>query len=662
MALTNFRCFQACTSRIQACRQLLTGSRGSIHFIQPISSPRFCFCSSSELQTVCSETGFLLPGYRNYHMELGNHLSSVIIRTVQLHEEAGNHLQYNNKWADEQIFLKQLNQLSSYKDISKLLSSLESLSDTMVAATLQRLCDVQLEDNVLKNPEEVMEDEVFRSLCFQLQQQSQNLSDSGLVNALNALIKLRVDPWSTLMVRLVSESQERLDKNQMSIENLCVLAESVFSLEGSGCAMFEEIMDQIQSAIREDWKVNEIAMVYRVLQLGIGERGKYQDLLNKMNNITVTQVSQFNPRQTCTVLNALVVLDQTQALPLVIKLCKHSIRHIPHFTDDELVNVLEAFIHFGHNDQFFTEALERHVTKCAFTMHPSTHTKVMQYCSKKHILSKAIFNVVAESFVYNTDNFTTTQIAELVVPFGKLNYLPPSAPSFFRKLEIILSTRFVQFQPHVLLNLLHSCTLLERYPLNFLAKVFNPYFLQQLQTKEPHMKKLVLSQLTQMFLTVILECPSYDGPKLLPKYRVKSFLTPGHSLESLPDVHFFSRVKTGLVDLLGARTYFASHVLTPYCYTLDIEIKLDAEGFVLPANRNEDVHQRIALCIDDQKRFCTNSHNLLGREAIKQRHLQLLGYNVVQIPFFEFQQLQNRGDILEYLHRKVFPSSYRLSW
>nr|XP_060630044.1 FAST kinase domain-containing protein 3, mitochondrial [Anolis sagrei ordinatus]XP_060630045.1 FAST kinase domain-containing protein 3, mitochondrial [Anolis sagrei ordinatus] len=662
MALTNFRCFQACISRVQACRQLLTGSRALILFTQPISSPKFCFCSSSELQMVCSETGFLLPGCRNYHMELGNHLSSVIIRTEQLHEEAGSNLKSNNKWADEQMFLKQLNQLSSYKDISKLIHSLESLSDTMVAATLQRLCDVQLEDNVLKNLEEVMEDEVFSSLCFQLEQQSPNLSDSGLVNALNALIKLRVDPWSTLMVRLVSESQERLDKNQMSIKNLCVLAESVFSLEGPGCAMLEEIMAQIQSANLEDWKVNEIVMVYRVLQLGIGERGKYQDLLNKMNDIAVTQVSQFNPRLTCTVLNALVVLDQTQALPLVIKLCKHSIRHVPHFTDDELVNVLEAFIHFGHNDQFFTEALERHVTKCGFTMHPSTHSKVMQYCSKKHILSKTIFNVVAESFVYNADNFTTTQIAELVVPFGKLNYLPPSAPSFFRKLERILSTRFVQFQPHVLLNLLHSCTLLERYPLNFLAKVFSPYFLQQLQTKEPHLKKLVLSQLTQMFLTVILECPSYDGPKLLPKYRVKSFLTPGHSLESLPDVHFFSRVKAGLVDLLGARTYFASHVLTPYCYTLDIEIKLDEEGFVLPANRNEDVYQRIAVCIDDQKRFCANSHNLLGREAIKQRHLRLLGYDVVQIPFFEFESLHNRGDILEYLHRKVFPSSYRLSW
>lgn len=40
---------------------------------------------------------------------------------------------------------------------------------------------------------------------------------------------------------------------------------------------------------------------------------------------------------------------------------------------------------------------------------------------------------------------------------------------------------------------------------------------------------------------------------------------------------------------------------------------------------------RIALCIDDQKRFCTNSHNLLGKEAIKRRQLKLVGYEVVQV-------------------------------
>ncbi|XP_034957186.2 FAST kinase domain-containing protein 3, mitochondrial isoform X1 [Zootoca vivipara] len=662
MASMNFRCFQASISRLQACRQLLTQGTALNHFGQQIRQLRLCPHGPSTLQTVCSVCGFQCTTCRNYHMELGNH-PGYVTGMVQLRGEAGNSVKSGSTWTDEQVFLKKLNCFCSYKDIFRFVSTMESLSDTMVAAVLQRVCDVQLEDSMLKNPEEVMEDEVFRSLCFQLEQESPSLSESALVNSLNALIKLRVSPWSTLMVRLVSESQERLDKGQMTIRNLCVLGESLFNLEGPSCAILEQIMDQVQSTNLEDWKADEMAMVYKMLQLGVGERGKYQALLNKMSSLAVTQVPQFSPEITSTVLNALVVLDQTQAIPLVIKLCKHSVRHVPHFTDNELEKVLEAFIHFGHNDQFFTEALERHVAKHAFTMHPSAVSKVMQFCSRKRILSKSIFNAVAESFIYNADNFTTAQIAEQIIPFGKLNYLPPCAPSLFQKLERILSTRSAQFQPHVFLSLLHACTLVERYPLNFLAKVFSPYFLQQLQAEGPGLKKSVLSQLTQLFLTATLECPSYEGPQLLPKYFVKSFLTPDHSMESLVESHLYNRVKAGLTDLLGARIYFASHVLTPYCYTLDIEIKLNDEGFVLPANRHEEAYQsRIALCIDDQRRFCTNSHNLLGNEAIKQRHLQLAGYKVVQIPFFEFESLKTRSDIVEYLHKKIFSNSYRLSW
>lgn len=103
-------------------------------------------------------------------------------------------------------------------------------------------------------------------------------------------------------------------------------------------------------------------------------------------------------------------------------------------------------------------------------------------------------------------------------------------------------------------------------------------------------------------------------------------------------------------------------------------------------------HYRIALCIDGQRRFTTNKRQLLGKEAIKQRHLKLLGYEVVQvrpstsvpsehvfdeipnffvlhiffpifqIPYYEFEKLQNKASVLEYLHQKIFPHSYRLSW
>ncbi|KFQ22692.1 FAST kinase domain-containing protein 3 [Mesitornis unicolor] len=558
---------------------------------------------------------------------------------------------------DEQLFFKKLNSLCTSKEIFDFLSSLEVMSDTMASGALQRVSEVEVDDDGLKNPEGVFENDIFRALCFQFEFESSKLSNTGLISALQALIKLRIDPQSTLMASLLSECEERLGKGQLTVKNLCALGESLLELKGPSCATVEQIVNHMQEKDIEKWSPREMVMVYKMLQMTVREGEQYQDLLNRMNSVTLTLVSQLSPKFTSGILNSLADLHQTWAVPLVTALCKHSVKHIPYFTGEELVNVLEAFLYFGHREQIFMEALEIHVPKSISTMHPQTVSKVMQYCCRKTILSKPIFDAVAEGFISHADEFTTDQIAECIIPFGTLNYLPPSALSLFMKLETVLHTRFRHFQPHTLLKLLHSCVLIQRYPVNFLPKIFSPYFLQQLQAQPPGLDRIVGSQLTQLFLTVTLECPFYEGPKLLPKYQVKASLVPHSSL----DVHLLKRVKTGLLYLLKKRIYFALKVSTPYFYTVDIEIKLDEEGFVLPAAQCEEVHRRVALCVDGQNRFCINSHNLLGEEAIKQRHLQLLGYEVVQIPFFEIESLQNCRKMAEYLHKKIFPHTYGLS-
>ncbi|NXL91096.1 FAKD3 protein, partial [Alectura lathami] len=552
---------------------------------------------------------------------------------------------------DEEMFFKKLNSLGTSKEIFEFLRSVEVMSDIMASGALQRISEVEVDDTGVKNPEEVLENEVFRALCFQFEFESSKLSNTGLLDALQALLKLRVDPQSTLMANLLSESKERLGNRRLNAENLCSLGESLLELDGPSCAMLEQIVSHMREKDIENWSPREMAMVYKILQVTVGEGEQCRDLLSRMNSATLTIAHLLSPELTSVILSSLVALRQTQAVPLVMALCKHSVKHVPYFTDDELVKVLAAFLFFGHREHVFTEALEAHVPASISTMRPETVSKVMQYCCQKAILSKPIFDAAAEHFISDADSFTTTQIAESIVPFGTLNYLPPSASSLFRKLEAVLQTRFSQFQPHTLLNLLHSCVLIQRYPVNFLAKIFSPYFLQQLQAQPPGLDRFVASQLTQLFLTVTLECPFYKGPKLLPKYQVNVFLTPRCS----PDVHLLKRVKSGLLYLLKKRMYFSSEVSTPYFYTVDIEIKLDEEGFILPATQCEEIHTRIALCVDGRNRFCLNSHNLLGEEAIKQRHLQLLGYKVVQVPFFEVESLKSCRKMAEYLHKKILP-------
>ncbi|XP_046879960.1 FAST kinase domain-containing protein 3, mitochondrial [Hypomesus transpacificus] len=563
--------------------------------------------------------------------------------------------------ADEQAFQVRLDSCSSSRQVFRLLGAMEIMSDNMAAAVLHRVADLEKDTHCLKDPS-VLEQDTLRALCYQLEQDSCHLTDAGLVSALLGCTRLYLDPWSTLVVRLVSESQERLDKGQMSVGQLCTLGQAMLALEGPSCGMLEQVMEQVKKQEPGQWSLAELTAVYGLLQGGVGKEGQYQGLLHAMHLHAMSIAYLMDPPAVSRVMGALVVLNQTQAMPLVISLCKQAVRHVPNFRDEELTVVLGALMHFGHSDHHFVEAMERYVPSMAFTSHPETVSKVMQYFGRRNILSLPVFDAVAESFVYRADDYTTSQVAHQIMPFGKLGYLPPNAGQLFRKVEAILHRRFSHFQPKTLLNLLHTCILVERYPVNFVSKVFNKYFLQQLHVKDEGMDRIVLAQLTQLYMSLKLECPFYEGPRLPPKYRVKSFLTPGRSLETQVDSQLYNYVKNGLVDLLGSRAYFASKVLTPYRYTIDVELKLDEEGYVLPASHTEDVYKRIAICIDGHKRFASNARQLLGKEAIKQRHLRLLGYEVVQIPYYEFEKLRNHTEIVQYLHKKIFPHSYRLSW
>ncbi|XP_020791302.2 FAST kinase domain-containing protein 3, mitochondrial [Boleophthalmus pectinirostris] len=612
-------------------------------------------------------------GYRKLQLDLSRRRLTTIVRepsfvassSVGLHKDSFPRFcltqMHHPTPAEQQAFHMRLNKCTSSRQVFRFLYSVEVMTDSMAAASLHRVADLEQGENCLKDPS-VLEELIIRALCKQLEEDSGRLTDGGLVSALLACTRLYLDPWSTLMVRLVSESQERLDRGYLNIGQLCVLGRAMLALEGPGSVMLEQVMSQIQKQEPAQWSLPELRAVYKLLHNGAGFDGKYCDLLNAMHSHAVTVTSHMNPATVSELLSVLTSLNQTQAMPLVISLCKRAVRHVPHFTDEELTLVLGALMHFGHSDHYFVDAMEKYVPTMAFTSHPETISKVMQFFGRRNILSPVVFDAVADSFVYRADEYTTSQVARQIMPFGKLGYLPPNAADMFRKVETILHSRFSHFQPRTLINVLHSCILVERFPVNFVSKVFSSYFLQQLQDQGTGIDRYVLAQLTQLYMTMKLECPFYEGPQLLPQYRVKSFLTPGHSLESPVDIHLYNYVKTGLVDLLGARSYFGSKVLTPYCYTLDVEIKLDEEGFVLPASYNDEVYKRIALCIDGQKRYTSNRKQLLGKEAIKQRHLRLLGYEIIQIPFYEFDQLQNKSSVGEYLHQKIFPHSYRLSW
>ncbi|NWR03356.1 FAKD5 protein, partial [Paradoxornis webbianus] len=79
-------------------------------------------------------------------------------------------------------------------------------------------------------------------------------------------------------------------------------------------------------------------------------------------------------------------------------------------------------------------------------------------------------------------------------------------------------------------------------------------------------------------------------------------------------------------------------------------------GATSQAGRWQPREVRLALQVSNRNHFCYGSKRLLGLHCLKRRQLRLLGYVVVEIPFWEWFPLlkRTRSEKLSYLHYKVF--------
>uniref|UniRef100_A0A665V613 RAP domain-containing protein n=1 Tax=Echeneis naucrates TaxID=173247 RepID=A0A665V613_ECHNA len=472
-----------------------------------------------------------------------------------------------------------------------------------------------------------------------------------LASLLRACVELGLEAHSPPVLRLMGECRE------LGVVQLCHLAQVAHGLVGRRSVLVSEILGHICAAVEEDTvSPSEAVAVYSLLALCYDPANHQQALmLSTLHRHTQRMVHRLEPSQISSILQSLLKYQQSQAASLLLRLSDRASQAFKAFSDDDVMKVLSALMILGQHHEELLAAMEKHLPG---VIQSEIHVTVMEYCLLMKCRSEPIFEAVAENFVSHAERHTTLQIAKQIVAMGRLNYLPQCSSQMFKKLESILSTRFSQFQPRSLIEVLHACIHLERFPLNYMVKVFSPYFLQRLQG-EPLDNK-ALGQLTQLHLSTSLECKYYRGPRLPHFLQVKTFSSVDQAFETPMDSILYRHVKGPLTSLLGGK-FYSTKIFTPTGYTIDVEICLDEEGYVLPLYQWDHTYRRVALCLDGRSRFCSNTQHLLGKEATKRRHLRRMGYEVVQIPYFEFEKLRTQKEQVKYLQNKIFPTIFKFN-
>ncbi|XP_043381235.1 FAST kinase domain-containing protein 1, mitochondrial isoform X3 [Chelonia mydas] len=335
--------------------------------------------------------------------------------------------------------------------------------------------------------------------------------------------------------------------------------------------------------------------------------------------------------------------------------------------------------------EWFEEILvEETMNTCQRLMDQITWMNVLEFSSffvKTNYRSTPLLDRIASVAVQHISKIHPSGTYTILLPFTIMNYDPPQSEEFFETCIQHFSSHLGCFEPHLLVLLGYSLAVAEYFPPALINAIFNVDFLAkldaQLETLPDTLNWRVRLRLMELNRAVCLECPEFQIPWFHERY-CQQIQRKGNGSTNTAQ----QQIHRMLGEILGGSQYAKVSVLTPYYYGIDFECILDKNKKPLPYMDQSIVladlvqwgpdiqllgkkglppgaQSRIAVEFLDSKAFCKNSYHLKGDTAMKKRHLEILGYQVVQIPHFEWNsmELSSKDAWMEYLKKNIFETN-----
>ncbi|CAK6954143.1 FAST kinase domain-containing protein 1%2C mitochondrial [Scomber scombrus] len=267
-----------------------------------------------------------------------------------------------------------------------------------------------------------------------------------------------------------------------------------------------------------------------------------------------------------------------------------------------------------------------------------------------------------------------------LLPFSVLNYDPVRADELYDVCIRRFTPHISSFDPHLLVLLAYTLAVADCFPEELVREIFSIDFLgkldAQLETLPDALNMRTRLRLMELNRAVCLECPEFQVPWFHERYCQQLQKKGNVSVSPVQQ-----QIHKMLGDVLDGINCVRLAVVTPYFYTVDFECILDKNLQPLPYSEQsalqildkEKVHwgtslvenirdelppgaQRVAVDFLDSKSFCKQSHHMKGEALMRKRHLEILGYRVVQIPHFEWNsmELSTLDAWKKYLKKKIY--------
>ncbi|XP_077483537.1 FAST kinase domain-containing protein 3, mitochondrial-like [Amblyomma americanum] len=354
------------------------------------------------------------------------------------------------------------------------------------------------------------------------------------------------------------------------------------------------------------------------------------------------------------VLTRLKLVPQTLLLSLT-KWMNLNLHIIPEKEFSSMVRCLQDLRYLDANS---SKAVERYIRIKGSASTEETMDALALYCQAFRWRSEPVFNSVSDYFVANHKVVSLPAAVNMVRALGYLNIVPRNAMEFFGSLEWLLREKFSHIPSNQLVDMLVACFYLQRYPLNFVKKVFSPHFLDKMNgSLEQNELRRTHQKLKFLDSALTLECQQYHGPYLPRDYSSKSIRRDGRLLRLM------CSLQDDMESVVGGEGNFSFSVVQPKLplsdmYIIDYVVKLNKQGKPMAADAVSGVDKRLAVIIALPEHYCMDNLHATGNHATKMRLLRTLGYTVIELSYDLLQKTRPASkERLNYLSAKILSSS-----
>ncbi|XP_044149676.1 FAST kinase domain-containing protein 4 isoform X2 [Bufo gargarizans] len=404
--------------------------------------------------------------------------------------------------------------------------------------------------------------------------------------------------------------------------------------------------------------ISQIAKVTETNKAEVVNDRRFAELLSAVNRQVLEYAELLTPLESRTITMALAA-QNCRSLPILRALSFHLVQRNKELCPLVIVDLAYAYAKLNFSQHQVLQKMASDLLPKVPELSSKEMTGCIRSFSTLRFFNLPLCEAIAQACLERSSSFTPTQLSSVILSFAHLNFLPSQQEEFFSMVVQRLSEELGSLSPSMLVDLVWSLCVLQLVTPAFLQKALDPQIYKLFMGDVSKKSSNYSLKLTQINATAQLECPEYRGP-LLPLSLLSA--DGGSSLSPLQN-----DVRNVLRDVFPDKDTCSFNIKTVYGHHIDAEFVLDSENNPLALRNFEDTHvlhssgtdalpegaRRFALKSWEFSNYCLRTKELTGWFALCRRHLRAAGFLVVEVPFYEWQELKSEWQKSAFLKNQI---------